>query len=419
MRNIIVQECFDSISIGKDHGAQWLSELEADQLAEYIKKNKLDETSFDWGRHSLRIINYVGYIQLPTVSIEILPKVKSESEDAGRKALLNMLLYSGYLNVNYSILATMKMENKNLFEIYGYLFAEKLKAEITLGLNYTYVLNEDNLSALRGKLIIKNHIKNVMYRNDKAHCHYDEFSANNHLNQVLKCAVRMLFNKIKSTKTLERLKYCLLSFDDVEDVAVGRVLRNPIHFDRTCQRYFHSYIMAKSFLDGYTSTTSVGNSYAFSILFKMNDLFELYISRLAAREFPNRVSLQDSKYKLLVNESSGRRTYQLKPDIVISESEIETVIVDTKWKYISDNYLRHGVNGEDYFQMYAYLTRYSSVKSVILLYPYNGEIEKGSGVILESYYLEVDINKKLKIYSISFENAELTRQEISKIVQEA
>ena len=90
--------------------------------------------------------------------------------------------------------------------------------------------------------------------------------------------------------------------------------------------------------------------------------------------------------------------YPLKPDIVVLHNDSEKLIIDTKWKFINGSKNRHGVK-EDLFQMYAYLTRYEKVSTVILLYPHQqATIVKQSSEVLESWYLEETVeilqNKK-------------------------
>lgn len=100
-----------------------------------LKKSKLN-TNFMWAWNSLKIVNYVGYIQLSTVAIEILPKVSAtDTAEASRRALLILLQESGYLKVTYSTLASQKLIRGNLFEIFGRLFAEMLMNELRRGLS--------------------------------------------------------------------------------------------------------------------------------------------------------------------------------------------------------------------------------------------------------------------------------------------
>ena len=64
--------------------------------------------------------------------------------------------------------------------------------------------------------------------------------------------------------------------------------------------------------------------------------------------------------------------------------------------------------------MYAYLTRYKDVKSSILLYPSAHEDDKDD--FLESWYLENDKEKKIRIYTIDLYNEANTIDTIKYII---
>lgn len=417
IKTLIVQECYQEIPIG-ENDINALTMKEADELARYIDRSNLKKSNFMWGRHGLRIVNYVGYIRLSTVGIEVLPKTGLATGEHSRKVLLDLLYHSGYCNVAYSAISELKDIKHNLFEIFGYLFAENLKRELLKGAVAAYVSTENNLPVLKGKLLINKHLTNVIRGTAKAYCQYDEFSIDNLLNRILKMAAAYLLHKVRNEKTLTLLKFCLLHFDEVDENQVMLSDFDKVKFDRTNNRFFVSFTLAKLLLLGRSSVSSVGSNQNFALLFSMNELFERYISVQTRRHIDYNVHLQHARYKLLVNEKTNYGVYTLKPDIVISDDEQEFLIIDTKWKAVSDKYFRHGVSREDYFQMYAYLTRYKAVETVILLYPHNSNVSSGPAQCLESYYLDGQPEKKLKVYTVDYEDVGRTIDNLKAIVNE-
>jgi 5-methylcytosine-specific restriction enzyme subunit McrC len=75
-----------------------------------------------------------------------------------------------------------------------------------------------------------------------------------------------------------------------------------------------------------------------------------------------------------------------------------------------------GVQREDFYQMYAYLTRYPQAETVILLYPHHEGIFMPSGTCLESWHLENDKEKKLKVYSLDYEDERKAIGELSSML---
>ena len=75
------------------------------------------------GRNSVTFINYVGFIQLKTVSIEILPKTQINGSDKeieeSRKMLLQMLYRTGLLKINVNNMSMNQMYKHNLLEMFG------------------------------------------------------------------------------------------------------------------------------------------------------------------------------------------------------------------------------------------------------------------------------------------------------------
>ena len=168
-------------------------------------------------------------------------------------------------------------------------------------------------------------------------------------------------------------------------------------------------------LRSYSSIGNKGSDKSFAILFEMNDVYERYITNLLKMNFDEYiVHSQHNKYKLLRNEKTDRDIFSLIPDIVVEVDNKERLVIDTKWKRINESKNRHGVKREDLYQMYAYLTRYKDVKSSILLYPSAHEDDKDD--FLESWYLENDKEKKIRIYTIDLYNEANTIDTIKYII---
>ena len=53
-----------------------------------------------------------------------------------------------------------------------------------------------------------------------------------------------------------------------------------------------------------------------------------------------------------------------------------------------------------FYQMYAYLTKYEDANAAILLYPSNEDIHNNGDQYLESWFLEDEQSKKIRVYNI-------------------
>ena len=66
--------------------------------------------------------------------------------------------------------------------------------------------------------------------------------------------------------------------------------------------------------------------------------------------------------------------------------------------------------------MYAYLTKYKDVNAAILLYPSNENIDENDEY-LESWYLEEEQSKRIRVYSINLDNEEQTVKKLINIIK--
>ena len=417
MKHLVLLESIGALPIQNDD-ANALTSREADELERYISAHLLEPTCFQLTRHSLRIINYVGYIQLSTASIEVLPKISAASTpEECRVALLRMLHESGYLSVSLSDLSSQNLTLGNLYEIFGRLFAESLLNELRRGLSSCYQSAEDHITFLRGKLLLNKHVGNILRGSSRVACAYEEFQVDHLLNQFLKQVVRLLLQHVKHLHTLNLLSGCLLRMDDVQDTVLVPDQVESIHLDRTNRRFETVLLLAKMFYHNQVSTMRTGIDCAFSLLFPMNELFELYVARVCQKYLPYRVYCQASQAKLWVNSQTGRGIFTLKPDMIIEPNDAAQIIFDTKWKWISGDIARHGVTREDYYQMYAYLTRYSKACAAVLLYPHHEKLAN-HGTFLEQYHLEAEPGKLLIIASVALGDKLQVATDVKNLVEQ-
>ncbi|MCP1399478.1 hypothetical protein CON42_11950 [Bacillus thuringiensis] len=419
MKNIVLTECHDVIGINENAGDnKTITPSQADELAKFIETQKLKSEYISWGNKSIKFINYVGFIQCSTFSIEILPKVALHNDyNQMRKVLIGMLNDCGYLNVKTSTLSQLQLIDGSLLEIFGRIYASHLFKELIKGIMMEYQQVENNLMMLKGSLIVQKHIKENLSRNKKymAYCEYEERTINHEINQVFVAANQLLLKNIKDIETQKILKQINHMLDGIQLRTFSKKQLTRINLDRINKRFETPLLLAKQFLMNVTASFSVKNNNSFSFLFEMNDLFEKYITALVKQVTKHAVYEQHKEYKLLVNEDNGKDIFQLKPDIVVDEGNTQ-IIIDTKWKTLT-NGNRSGVKREDLFQMYAYLTRYDRAKTAILLYPKQLESEIDNHEYVQSWYLHANKDKRLRVYCVSLEGKDKTFKELLNILQ--
>jgi len=420
---IRVKESFDWIEIIEDNDngryleGNTITETQLQHIKEKWIELGLDHKSILWSDKKFKLINYVGYVQVEDVAIEILPKVSPQNDyQQMRNALIEMIntCYELDILVDYT---SNELEQGDLKEILAKYFANTLLKELHRGISQEYRLIEENAISLKGQLLVAQHIRNNVL-NNKAYqvaVSYEERVDNHILNQVLKCATSSLIKTVRSFETKKQLQQIDYLLDTVENRSFTKHQLNEIRLNRINKRFEKPFKLAKQFLLNETNTMQYHDfTNTFVVMFKMNDLFEAYIAILLEEIVDGPVYAQDQRHRLFKNEKTNRDIFQLKPDVVIGDEN--QIIIDTKWKRIFDKeeVTRSGVKREDMFQMYAYLTRYKYASRGVLLYP-KTEQPKGEDLFLQSWKLE-DKDILLRVYSVSLVDRETTESELLKIL---
>jgi 5-methylcytosine-specific restriction enzyme subunit McrC len=162
MKHLIVTECFGSIPINLDDDVA-LTPSEADELSRYVRVSRLDEDLIRISRTDVTFINYVGFIQLASCSIEVLPKVAGNNPVHSRRVLLRMLQRTGYLDIHEGQLALLVTEKMNLFEIIAYLYTGKLIKELNKGVYHAYRVQQEELQCVRGRIDLVSQLRRELY----------------------------------------------------------------------------------------------------------------------------------------------------------------------------------------------------------------------------------------------------------------
>ena len=325
---------------------------------------RVPQPVLDWtAQPSLRAGQVVGVLTVPGASVEILPKIGGEGDDAVRRALVHMLAVAWGVPVADSEAALLATQRKNLLEILVRLFADTLFAAVRRGLPHRYRVREDDLPLLRGKLDIRRQLARHSFRSDRLACRFDELSVDTPLNRVLKAAVARLALATRSAANARKLAELAARFEFVGDSSDP--MRERVRLDRTNNAFHRLHALACLFLTGDWQSTTTGSDEGIALLFPMNDLFEKFVGRrMKVALSPRSVRLQHTgRYALSEKE---RPLFALRPDIVVDHN----IVIDTKWKELNPDEPTLGVDQADVYQMLAYARAYEA-RRLVLLYPWH------------------------------------------------
>lgn len=380
---------------------------------------------FDWGHiHHVAATNYVGVVQVPGLTVEILPKIDHARQEEWRpyergdtrqvraqRNLLYMLSLTRRLPSRPRDLSGLRLQRMPLLEALIAIFAERLLAELRKGLDHAYVHHEENLPYVKGKLLTSQHVKRNAAHGERVYVGYDDFVSDTWLNRIFKAACLRLLSMSASQNTQQRLREAVLTFADVSDFRIEEHHFGEVHLTRNTERFKTLLAFSRMVLRGLTPSPSVGGTETFSLLFPMERLFEEFIAAFMKRyshelglrrENVHVQSAGHRKWLLCTRDGVGR--FRLRPDIVVdSDAGGISLILDTKWKRLKSDAenAKNGVSQADLYQLYAYANRYDSPDNV-LLFP------RVEGVSPKTYYLEGGGDKKLRLAFVDL-NRDLQR----------
>ena len=405
-------------------------------LANFIEDNQEQKDfnkAFAIGRRNgnryIKVKNYVGVIEtIDGLVIEILPKtfISKNGEEANveksKELLLTMLKSlknSPFVNLNIAHLKERK--NFPILEIFISSYLDELAILASKELRGDYVLTEDNTPFLKGKLLLKKHIKYNSAVQTKFYCEFDEFNKNIPPNKLLKTTLFKLKSITSSNKNKKKALKLLQNFDSVD---ISKSIDSDLFYCKTRKKSLDLYgcliDWSEVFLKNKSFTSFHGKSINQAILFPMEKLFESYITQLLKKYCRGHIiDAQDKKYCLIGQKTTESDTlysdkkFTLKPDIVFNKDEI---ILDTKWKVLNENSKKYDIKEGDIYQMHAYGRRYQSdatnnkAPRLGLIYPWNPNFEN---TILQMRYEGGKQSMLLDILSFDFD--EEPEKEIKKI----
>lgn len=321
------------------------------------------------GSDAVLFKQFVGNIFLPSgTCIEILPKVNreqhSDKANVCRHTLLYMLSKVFKLKISASTAGNSALAKFPLQDIFIQYFCELLEEQLHKGYLRTYVTEEDNLSTLRGRLIFKDHIRLNAVNKARFYCEFDEFTEDNLFNRQLKAAIRVFRGRVSNQQTYRHLTDLAFAFSDVRDMPVDINTIERLHFTRLNDRFKTVFDMAILILAGKSPNMSTGEHSAPAMLFDMNKLFEEFVALELKKKLSREYSLSAQFNEINL---SKKHSFKLKPDIVVTKSEVIESILDTKWK-AKGNKDSVNVSQADAYQMYAYGHRMPCDK-LALIYP--------------------------------------------------
>lgn len=355
------------------HDGNGLTNSEADYLS-FL--SELRPGFCERGYRSVRLAQYCGVVSLGERMLEILPKV-ADLEPAAecRGVLLRLLRQAEEFPLFQHLSVGQHLRHAPLLEVFISAFFDAVTEIVRGGLLRQYMVHEEDLQVVRGCIVASRQFAVHSNRPDRIACRFDDLTADNIWNQLIKTGLRAVRPWIRSVELNRRWVELMAVFDEVDDARVELREFKRLVFNRHAMRYRVVADWVRWILSLQSPDLRAGQNDAPGLLFDMNLLFQSAIASVLRRRagtFRNmQVTSQDSgSYLASLAGSQSHRAFALRPDLVMWHGSQVAAIGDTKWKRVEvsqSGYLKP--TPADIYQMHAYATKYQCER-LALIYPW-------------------------------------------------
>jgi 5-methylcytosine-specific restriction enzyme subunit McrC len=325
---------------------------------------------------------WVGVLRLEALTLRVLPKLAGDALGVAR--MLAFVRGTDRLQRRVGEQPIEASRTDDLLELLALLLADACERVVRGGLYAGYREHEDELAAVRGRLLVDRQVLERFGRVERVLCRFDELELDTDENRLLALALQACARRVRGDRLHRRLRYLEGLFSEI--CAPERLdldtARTTLTYDRQNAHYHEAHELAWLILDGFgvrDLLAAAAPTQSFAFLLDMNSLFEEFVWRLFERLFPppdQRVEPQARNRSVLWDVGANQSYRSIRPDLVLHR-RVEpraAVAIDAKYK----RYDAADVASADIYQGLLYAQAYGRgedgpVPTAMLVYPSEGD----------------------------------------------
>ena len=270
--------------------------------------------------------------------------------------------------------------NESIWDFLLYLFPYYLKKAYSQGLYKAYKKEEYNDANVKGVIDIRRHIRfNIPFSGKIAYT-TREHSYDNNLTQLIRHTIEYIklnpFGCGILTSDAE-IRDIISKFSFVTQNSYDKNNRNKIitaNLKPVSHPYYTEYrILQKiclQILKRKKITFGARKDKIYGLLFDGAWLWEEYLGKILCKKYWHPQNITKTRRNFLFIDEKNKERQEIYPDF-ISKSDPK-IIADAKYKFLNENEYGKDYGRDDFFQILAYMFRYTSEKGY-LLFPYNSD----------------------------------------------
>ena len=271
-------------------------------------------------------------------------------------------------------------EFDNVGDLCAAILSKGVSFQIKRGLGKEYILQQEPLSTIKGKIDITSSIKEQTFIKKQLICEYDEFSINSYMNRIIRTTMDLLIRSEISKTRKKEIRKLLPYFDNVKPIAI-KSINWKIHYNRNNQTYQMLISICYLIIKGLIQTNTDGTTKLMDFLDeqRMHKLYEKFILEYYKKEHPE-IKTTSSKIKWNVDDNYDDMLPDMNTDIMLSDGQ-RTLIIDAKYysKTLQKQFNTHSIHSNNIYQIFAYIknldTDNSGNVSGMLLYAKTDELK--------------------------------------------
>lgn len=320
----------------------------------------------------------------PTTPVDDEENTSIRTADDGGEGILVQNVYY-MLAYAYRLLSVKDLVSVNaemfdkVHDLFAALLAEALKRQVKQGLYRSYQDVSDALPTIRGRINLGETMRRQIQRQRLIACEFDELSASNLLNQIVKVAATILSTHpdVKHQHRQE-LRRSLMFFADVSDINPARIPWTQIRLTPHTQSYRLLLAVSHLLLESMIMGEEDGQYRLGKIIDdqQMSTLYERFIYEYFAFEWPV-LGASAPHIRWALDDDANALLPTMRSDLVLT-TEDRKVIIDAKYytRNMQRHYDRHSVHSANLYQIFTYVKNAQAVEqrrvSGMLLYARTG-----------------------------------------------